>query len=133
MNNYSKQREIILDIIKNNPIHPTAEEIYQLSVKKDSRISRSTVYRNINILVNSNKISKLKMTVGSDRYDYIYKEHSHIICEKCGKIFDFYYDFDKDDISRDMKQQIKENIIIDNIMIYGICEDCKSKNKKEEF
>ena len=128
MNNYSKQREVILDIIKNNPIHPTAEEIYKLTIKKEPKISKSTVYRNINILVDLKKINKVKMTVGPDRYDYVYKDHSHMICEKCGKIFDFYYNFNKDDISKNLKQQLKENIIIDNIMIYGICEECKSKN-----
>ena len=51
MNNYSKQREIILEVIKNNRTHPTAEEIYILVTKKEPKISRSTVYRNINILV----------------------------------------------------------------------------------
>ena len=34
MNNYSKQREIILEVIKNNRTHPTAEEIYILVTKK---------------------------------------------------------------------------------------------------
>ena len=33
MNNYSKQREIILEVIKNNRTHPTAEEIYILVTK----------------------------------------------------------------------------------------------------
>ena len=47
MNNYSKQREIILEVIKNNRTHPTAEEIYILVTKKEPTISRSTVYRKI--------------------------------------------------------------------------------------
>ena len=65
-----------------------------------------------------------------DRYDYLYKEHSHAICEKCGKIFDFYYDIDKDKISNELLKQIEKNIDINSIIIYGICEDCKSKNKE---
>ena len=87
MNNYSKQREAILDVMKENRTHPTAEEIYKLVLEKESQISKSTVYRNINILVDLGKIRKLNMTVGPDRYDYLYKEHSHAICEKCGNIF----------------------------------------------
>ena len=51
MNNYSKQREIILEVIKNNRTHPTAEEIYILVTKNEPKISRSTVYRNINIFI----------------------------------------------------------------------------------
>ncbi len=130
MNNYSKQREAILDVMKENRTHPTAEEIYKLVLEKESQISKSTVYRNINILVDLGKIRKLNMTVGPDRYDYLYKEHSHAICEKCGKIFDFYYDIDKDKISNELLKQIEKNIDINSIIIYGICEDCKSKNKE---
>ena len=130
MNNYSKQREAILDVMKENRTHPTAEEIYKLVLEKEPQISKSTVYRNINILVDLEKIRKLNMTVGPDRYDYLYKEHSHAICEKCGKIFDFYYDIDKDKISNELLKQIEKNIDINSIIIYGICEDCKSKNKE---
>ena len=130
MNNYSKQREAILDVMKENRTHPTAEEIYKLVLEKEPQISKSTVYRNINILEKKKKIRKLNMTVGPDRYDYLYKEHSHAICEKCGKIFDFYYDIDKDKISNELLKQIEKNIDINSIIIYGICEDCKSNNKK---
>ena len=130
MNNYSKQREAILDVMKENRTHPTAEEIYKLVLEKEPQISKSTVYRNINILVDLGKIRKLNMTVGPDRYDYLYKEHLHAICEKCGKIFDFYYDIDKDKISNELLKQIEKNIDINSIIIYGICEDCKSKNKE---
>lgn len=128
MNKYSKQREAILDVIKQNRIHPTAEEIYHLVLKKEPQISRSTVYRNINILVELGEISKLNMAVGPDRYDYLYKEHTHVICEKCEKIFDFYYNFDKKAIEKLCLEQIEKQIDICGITFYGICEDCKSKN-----
>ena len=43
MNNYSKQREEILEVIKENKMHPTAEKIYQLVIRKNPKISKSTV------------------------------------------------------------------------------------------
>lgn len=128
MNNYSKQREAILEVMKQNRVHPTAEEIFDLVKEKEPQISRSTVYRNINILVDLGQIKKIKMTVGPDRYDYLYEEHSHMICEKCGKLFDFYYDFNKGELTKELLEQIGMNIDIDSITIYGICEDCKSNN-----
>ena len=132
MNNYSKQRETILTTIKENSIHPTAEEIYELVIKKEPNISRSTVYRNINILMDLGKIRKIKTTTGPDRYDYIYDEHSHVICEKCGRIFDFYYNFNQNEIAKNIQNQLKMNVSIDNVTIYGICDKCKSKNKNKE-
>ncbi len=130
MNNYSKQREAILDVMKQNREHPTAEEIYTLVLEKEPQISKSTVYRNINILVELGEIKKLNMAVGPDRYDYLYQEHSHAICEKCGSIFDFYDVFNKDKLSNELLKQIENNMDINSITIYGICENCKSKNKK---
>ena len=71
MNNYSKQREIILGVIKELKTHPTAEELYINKLKKDNKISKSTVYRNINILLESGQIKKISNPVGPDRYDYV--------------------------------------------------------------
>lgn len=128
MSNYSKQRECILNIIKNLNTHPTAEEIYEEVYKVDEKISKSTVYRNINTLVETGKINKISMPVGPDRYDYPYKIHSHIVCEKCGKVFDFYYDIPKslkDEIKRQLSGEIS---LTDNMKINGVCYECKSKN-----
>lgn len=127
MNNYSKQREAVLEVIEKSKIHPTAQEIYELVLKKEPKISRSTVYRNINILVEQGKIKKITMSLGPDRYDYIYDRHAHIICEKCGKVYDFYYNFNNNQILQSIEEQTKSKIEIKDIAIYGICENCKSK------
>lgn len=127
MNNYSKQREIILEAIKATNTHPTADQIYKMLIEKDKKISRSTVYRNINILIENKIIKKITMQNGPDRYDYIHKSHNHVICEKCGKIYDFYYNFDTEKISEDLKDQTGIKIQVDSITINGICNDCKSK------
>ena len=127
MNNYSKQREVILETIKEAKTHPTAEELYNIIKTKYPSISRSTVYRNINILVESNIIRRIKIKIGADRFDFIGKEHYHAICEKCGKVFDFIYDFEKDNLEKTAKNQTGIMVNTDSITIYGICDKCKSK------
>ena len=127
MNNYSKQREVILDVIKNSRTHPTVEEIYNMVIKKEPKISKSTVYRNINILVEQCAIQRIMMATGPDRYDYLHKEHYHAVCEVCGKVFDFYYNFEKEKIIESIKQQANIDIDVNSITICGICEKCKSK------
>ena len=56
----------------NSKKHPTAEEIFEEVKKKDSNISRGTVYRNLKELVNEDFIIKISMNDGPDRYDYIH-------------------------------------------------------------
>ena len=129
MNNYSKQREQILEVIKKNRIHPTAEEIYCLVEKEDPKISKSTVYRNINVLLKQGLIQKIAMVTGADRYDYQEYKHDHVICEVCGKVFDFYDELEKEKIEKAIEKANHNKFKINGITVYGICEDCKSKSK----
>ena len=95
MEKHSKQRGEIINILKESYSHPTAEEVYLIAKEKNPNISRGTVYRNLNFLVEKGEIIKIDMNTGSDRYDYLRKEHSHIICAECGKVIDYYHDFQR--------------------------------------
>ncbi|MGN1269726.1 MAG: transcriptional repressor [Clostridia bacterium] len=132
MNNYSKQREIVLETLKNTSIHPTAEQLYEMIHQNNPTISKSTVYRNINILLENKIIRKVKMPTGANRFDYIGEEHYHAICEKCGKVFDFEYCFEKKNLKKTIQNQTGIITNVDSITVYGICEKCKSKIKNEE-
>ena len=63
MRNYSKQREEILNVVKEMRNHPTAEEIYEISKETIPNISLGTVYRNLNTLVNEKLIRKIKEVI----------------------------------------------------------------------
>lgn len=130
MNYYSKQRKIILDTL-NSLYHPTAEELYNEINKINPTISRSTVYRNIGILLENKDIKKVKVLNGPDRFDGSSKEHYHIICENCGKVFDFIYNFEQEKLKKSINQQTGTTININSITLYGICEECKSSKKED--
>ena len=62
---YSKQREIIYEVLKNDMSHPNVDSIY-INVKKIiPDISLGTVYRNLNLLANQKKI--LRLDIGDFR------------------------------------------------------------------
>ena len=123
--NYSKQREEILDELKNSYSHPTAEEIYMEVKSKDNLVSRSTVYRNLNQLVESNIVKRITTPIGTDRYDYIRDVHNHAICTKCGKVFDFDYRFNYKRIKSEVNTQVGVEIFNTGITFEGICSECK--------
>lgn len=123
--NYSKQRELILEIMKELDTHPTAENIYNLVKQRDSKVSKSTVYRNLNLLKEKEIISLIPMSVGPDRYDYIHKQHNHAICIKCGKIIDFEYNFKSNQLQRIIKTQTGIDTYLNTVIVEGICENCK--------
>ena len=125
MKNYSRQREEIIKTVQESYDHPTAEEIY-LSVKtKDPDVSRSTVYRNLGVLVENNLINKISTLVGPDRYDAVREKHNHAICTKCGKVFDFKYDFEYEKLKKMILKQTGVEISEKGIALEGICNSCK--------
>ena len=129
MKNYSKQRDDLLSILKNSKSHPTAEELYENIKEKIPNVSRGTVYRNLKDLVDENCIIKISMPDGADRYDYIHKKHNHVICKYCGKVKDFEYNFDSKKAKLSVLEQTGMESFLDGIIVYGVCEKCKSKLK----
>lgn len=130
MKNYSKQREDVLNAIKELKNHPTAEEIYEKVKDYNSTASRGTVYRNLKNLVCDGVITKISRTEGPNRYDLVTIPHHHLICSKCGKVFDFKYDFNEDKIKESIKNQIGINVDINSFSLQTICSECKNKLQK---
>ena len=127
MKNYSRQREEIIKVIKSSYNHPTAEEVYMTVKAKDPAVSRSTVYRNLGLLVDNQMIKIISMKVGPDRYDYIRFQHNHVMCVKCGKVVDFKYSFEYEEIEKTIKEQTGIEISEEGIALEGICDSCKNK------
>ena len=122
MKNYSRQREEIIKVVQESHDHKTAEEIYMIVKAKDPAVSRSTVYRNLGLLVENHIIDKISMLVGPDRYDYITKPHNHAICTKCGKVFDFEYKFEYEKIRELVIKQTGVEISNKGIALEGLCD-----------
>lgn len=133
MKNYSKQREDLLNILKNSRSHPTAEELYEKTKEKIPSVSRGTVYRNLKDIVDEGYIIKISMASGADRYDYIHKKHNHIICKSCGTVKDFEYNFDLEDVKQSVIKQTEVSPLLDGVIMYGICEKCKEKLKNRGY
>ena len=85
---FSKQRKLIYDMIVENPIHPSADVIYSRLRADHPELSLGTVYRNLNVLSEMGAIKKIDSRMKSERYDGRTDDHYHMICEKCGKMFD---------------------------------------------
>ena len=86
--NYSRQREIILETLKSNVVHPTAEYLYAILKAKAPNISLATLYRNLNQLADNGVIKKIDGLEAPSHYDHNTHEHYHFICDECKRVFD---------------------------------------------
>lgn len=124
---YSKQRELVLKTLRENVIHPTADEVYQLARKEMPELSLATVYRNLNQLAGLGMIRKIEGLNGSVHYDHNLCNHYHFICTKCNKVYDVPYD-----IAPGLADQVTAktglNVESYDISFKGICPDCIKTN-----
>ncbi|MEQ8627403.1 Fur family transcriptional regulator [Ekhidna sp.] len=70
--------------------HPTAEAIHETIKVDNPSISLGSVYRVLDVLVDSGLIQRVSVRSGSKRYDANMTPHGHIYCLKTNKIQDFY-------------------------------------------
>jgi Fur family ferric uptake transcriptional regulator len=87
---YTPQRQAVLDELNRTDDHRDVEEIYFSLKERDLNVSRATVYRTLEILVNHQLVRRLDLGEGKYRFESRKrKHHDHIICLDCNKIMEF--------------------------------------------
>ena len=84
----TRQRRVILEELRKQNIHPTADLLYEMVRKRMPKISLGTVYRNLEILTALGEIQTLEISGSQKRYDGIPQKHYHIRCVHCGRMDD---------------------------------------------
>lgn len=87
--NQTKQREIILEVLKKQSWHFSLDEITKEIHKIDKIIWEITVYRCLKVLVQKWMLDILDMPDWSKKFEIKKTHHDHIICENCESIFEF--------------------------------------------
>lgn len=124
---YSKQRELILKVLSENVVHPTADFVYEIIKKEMPNISLATVYRNLNQLAANGMIKKAEGLDGSVHFDYNTHPHYHFICNRCNKIYDIPYDI-APALGEKVFAQTGMSVENYDLCFKGICSDCQNKN-----
>ena len=62
-----------------------------LMQEKKYHVSRATLYNTIELLLSCNLVTKHQFGKNIAQYEkaYKYKQHDHLICNNCGKVFEF--------------------------------------------
>ncbi len=125
---YSRQRELVRRVVYQNLTHPTADDIYSLVRMEDPNISLGTVYRNLNLLVEQGKILKIQIPHGSDRFDGRLDPHHHLVCEKCGQVFDIGFPNAKK-LEALIMEQPDFAVTGYHLLLYGVCHKCEHQGQ----
>ena len=84
----SRQRDVILDIVRGTDAHPTAAWVYEHARGRLPRISLGTVYRNLKGLSKDGLIREYHWSGQPVRFDGNIEKHDHLRCLHCGNVLD---------------------------------------------
>ena len=125
---HSRKRDVILEIFLKLKGHYTIEELLQKVREIDPRIGYATVYRTLRLLKDCGFVQQRQFGDGYSRFERISEHHDHLICVKCGKIFEF----EEDQIEK-LQEEICQKYEFQSLShvheIYGYCSRCQASMK----
>ena len=123
----SGKRDLIVNVFLRQEGHLTAEDLVDLIHKEDQRISRATVYRTLQWMVDAGIARKVDFGEGRFRFEHSYRHprHFHLICKSCNRSFEF--------LSSDIDALVEEVAAARGftprqsvLQIHGTCEACRT-------
>ena len=124
---YSKQRECILNALRNTKSHPSANMVYDMVRREIPNISLGTVYRNLSELVAEGEVIKIDAGDGMEHYDGYNKPHYHMFCKGCKSVSDIEIEYSAG-MDAAAEQKSGAEIEYHNVVFMGTCKTCKKIN-----
>lgn len=126
MERRSRQRDLLLEVLRGTTCHPDADWVYNEMRKTMPNISLGTVYRNLSRLAAEGVIMKLQVGHHADRFDGTTKPHYHMVCKTCDSVLDLMLPYQS---ALDESLELDNGCRIDShtLTFYGECPSCMGK------
>ena len=121
------QKGLIWDAVSESDNHPNAEQIYDSIVLQHPSISRATVYRNLNMLVDEGRVKRVRVLGGPDHFDRTLGPHYHIQCTRCKQVSDIEL-FEDIVLNREKMNTYGYELESYELVFNGICPDCQKNH-----
>lgn len=121
----TKQRELIIQILKSNDRHLTADEIFFLAKLQMPSIAMATIYNNLNAMNDAGLIRRLHIDGVADCFDKIMEPHDHLLCDKCGKITNITLPSLCDTLENAVGSEIESY----ELTVHYVCPECRQKRR----
>ena len=128
----SGKRDVIVNVFLRQEGHLSADDLVDLIKREDQKISRATVYRTLQWMVDAGIARKVDFGEGRFRFEHSYRHprHFHLICKTCNQSSEF--------LSSDIEALLEEVAAARNfnarqsvLQIYGECEACRTGRRAD--
>lgn len=116
------QKELVRKLVLASMEHPTAESIYASARSELPSISLGTVYRVLHELAETGEIIEVPLTGQPSRFDSTNHSHAHLVCERCGGVFDV--PLDVASVLKAASCECNYRLNSAQITFGGVCDKC---------
>jgi Fe2+ or Zn2+ uptake regulation protein len=120
------QRRAVLDALLDSDRHPTPEQIFATVRRTVPGISRATVYRGLDLLVDLGLARRTSGPGSQCRYDGKVSRHHHLVCLTCDRMVDL-EDPALDHIPLPDRRTTGFDLVDYSIQFRGSCPDCRGR------
>lgn len=118
------QRLRIFEALHGSPEHPTAESVHAQVRAEMPTVSLRTVYQTLNDLAAMGELAQLDLGTGSSRFDPNLDPHHHLVCDRCGQVYDLHVDFA--DVQVPSGHGHGFRVSTTEIIFRGLCAGCQA-------
>ena len=129
----SSKRDLIVNVFLRQEGHLSADDLVEIMRRDEYKISRATVYRTLQWMVEAGIARKVDFGEGRFRFEHSYRHprHFHLICKTCNQSFEF--------LSSDIEALAEEVAVARGfsarqsvLQIYGTCEECQTGRQRPQ-
>lgn len=125
----TRQRDLVAEIVFGSDEHLSVDEIQRRLAERGERVGTATVYRTLEVLVESGLVRAHDFGEGFKRYEPMptQSHHEHLICVRCGRVVEFA----NERLERMLPIFADEHGFQHQhhrVEIYGVCRECRQRD-----
>lgn len=126
------ERRALFDEIFGRHEHLEADELLVRLRAKHKKISRATIYRTLELMVDSGIVGRVRIGEVGYRYERLRAgdHHDHLICDHCGRVFEF-FEARIEELQDEVAEKHGFLLLSHSHQMRGICRRCRPRAKRE--
>jgi Fur family ferric uptake transcriptional regulator len=123
---FTRERKAVLREVMAVHGHFEAYDIAARLRKKGKRVSQTSVYRTLPLLIESGIVRKTPCEDMKARFEHVFghTHHDHLVCLRCGKVIEFRND-GIEKLQKDVARRKKFAMVGHRLIISGYCSRCR--------
>jgi len=120
----TSQRRTLIEVLAARSDHPTVDQIYHAVAERLPEVSRTTVYRSLEVLADLGLLERVAHPGSSVRFDTNMEPHHHFLCTRCDSLLDL--PMDAVPGFRELELDCDQPLVVDEMTAFvrGTCARC---------